>query len=260
MATGKQKIDIRRKKILELLRMEGKLSVTEIARVLNVTPMTIRTDLSILEQEGQLMRVQGGAVQVPNMVSTLTVDQGRAVASNAEQKLAIGTAVAKMVRDGDTLFINSGTTCEYIAGALSSRVNLNIVTNSLKVATRLGTVPSFRVLLIGGEINSQYGFTYGGDAQEQLGKYQADWALLSVDGVSATGGVTTHHAEEAIIDRLMIAAARQKVIVADAGKIGRAGFSRVCECTGELMLVTNDGGNKAAVAGLQECGMKITYA
>ena len=260
MTAGKLKIDIRRKKILELLRLEGKISVTDIANVLNVTPVTIRTDLSVLEQEGQLMRVQGGAVQVPQKVNTLTLEQSRAVVSNAEQKLAIGAAVAKMIQDGDTLFVNSGTTSEFIASALSTRINLNVVTNSLKVATRLGAVPSFRVLLIGGEINSQYGFTYGGDAQEQLSKYQADWALLSVDGVSAKGGVTTHHAEEAIIDRMMAAAARQKVIVADAGKIGRAGFSRVCECTGELMLVTNQGGDKTAVEELQECGMKIISA
>ncbi len=260
MTAGKLKIDIRRKKILELLRLEGKISVTEIADALNVTPVTIRTDLSVLEQEGQLMRVQGGAVQVPQKVSALTLEQSRAVVFNAEQKLTIGAAVAKMVQDGDTLFINSGTTSEFIAGALSTRINLNIVTNSLKVATRLGTIPTFRVLLIGGEINSQYGFTYGGDAQEQLSKYQADWAILSVDGVSAKGGVTTHHAEEAIIDRMMAASARQKVIAADAGKIGRAGFSRVCECNAELLLVTNRSEDISASEELQECGMKIIFA
>ena len=258
MTPGKLKIDIRRNKILELLRLEGKISVTEVAAVLDVTPVTIRNDLNILEQEGQLMRVQGGAVMVPGKTCAPAVEEST-VTVNAEQKLAIGAAVAQMVHDGDTLFINSGTTSEFIASALSARVNLNVVTNSLRVATILGSVPSFRVLLVGGEINAQYGFTYGGDAQEQLNKYKADWAILSVDGISAEFGITTHHAEEAIIDRMMIAAARQKVIAADSSKIGRAGFSRACEATSELLLVTN-GGDTEAVSQLQECGIEIIFA
>lgn len=260
MTTGKLKIDIRRKRILEFLRREGKIAVTEVAAALKVTPVTIRNDLDVLEQEGCLMRVQGGAVQIPGKAAARESGKSSAAPARAEEKRAIAAAVAQMVKDGDTLFINSGTTSECVADALSARMNLNIVTNSLKVATRLGTVPSFRVVLVGGEINAQYGFTCGGDAQEQLAKYQADWTILSVDGVSARGGITTHHAEEAIIDRIMVAGGRQLVVAADASKIGRAGFSRVCECTSELLLVTNRGENEAAAAELQECGVRIVLA
>ena len=203
MTAGKLKLDIRRKQILEYLRRQGKISVTEVADALKVTPVTIRNDLDVLEQEGCLMRVQGGAVQVPGKTTAFNAE-GIGASVHVEEKMAIGTAVAQIVKDGDTLFINSGTTCEYVADALSIRQNLNIVTNSLKVATKLGAVPSFRVVQIGGEINAQYGFTCGGDAQEQLEKYQADWTILSVDGISAKGGITTHHAEEAIIDRIMV--------------------------------------------------------
>lgn len=261
LLTGSRlKIDIRRNKILELLRTEGKVSVTDLSKVLNVTMVTIRNDLSILEQEGCLMRVQGGAVQVPNIVKDSDSMPSPQADACLEHKQAIGAAIARMVSDGDTLFINSGTTSEHIAEALSVRKNLNIVTNALKAATELGAVPSFRVFLVGGEINSQYGFTYGGDAQEQLSKYQADWAILSVDGVSARGGITTHHAEEAAIDRMMISGAKRRLIAADSGKIGRAGFSRVCACTEDLLLVTNPGGDAEAIASLQTCGMQIIYA
>lgn len=251
------KINIRRKKILEILRAEGRASVNRLSQQLRVTQVTIRHDLTCLEQQGQLIRVQGGAILPPAMTTAGAMGTGVA---NLSQKQAIGSAVAAMIRDGDTLFINSGTTSECIAQALFVRKNLNIVTNSLKVAGILGQIPSFRVLLVGGEINAQYEFTHGGDAQEQLGKYQADWAVLSVDGISAKGGITTHHAEEAIIDRMMVAAARHCLIAADSSKLGRAGFSRVCECGKGLRLVTNSDADEAAAVPLRDSGIEIVYA
>lgn len=256
MTGSKLKIDIRRRKILEQLRQDGKVSVIQLSELLNVTPVTIRNDLAILEQEHCLMRVQGGAVHIPDTGKEYHgMPQDDAF---EQQKKNIGNAVARMIRDGDTLFLNSGTTCEHVASALAIRRNLNIVTNSLQVAVQLGAVQSFRVLLVGGEINARFGFTHGGDAQEQLSRYQADWAILSVDGVSTQGGVTTHHAEEAVIDRMMSANAKQTLIAADTGKIGRAGFSRVCECDKRLNLVTHEGVNEESLEQLRRAGVKIT--
>lgn len=252
MTGGKLKIKIRRQQILRQLNRTGKVSVNELSAALQVTPATIRNDLTELEQQGLLLRVQGGAVPLPAAEASAGVAES---APNALQKQSIGAAVAGLVRDGDTLFINSGTTCEHIAAALRARKGLNVVTNALKVALELGSVPSFRVLLVGGEINAQYGFTHGGDAQEQLEKYRADWAILSVDGISHTG-VTTHHAEEAIIDRVMAAGAKQILVAADGSKIGRVGFSRVCASGPELTLVTDSGCDPDALAQLEQQGVR----
>ena len=161
-------------------------------------------------------------------------------------------------RDGDTLFINSGPTMQMVASALRSRKNLNVVTNSLNVAMDLGNVPGVRVVLLGGEINAQYSFTYGSDAQEQLSKYQADWAILSVDGISAGSGITTYHAEEAVIDRMMLRGAKQAMVVSDSSKIGRAGFTRVCACVPGMYLVT-DGGDSEALAAMASMGVRIVH-
>lgn len=256
MTGGKLKIDIRRKRILEQLRLEGKVSVTQMAQMLDVTPVTLRNDLTALEQEGQLVRIQGGAILKPGMevfsaVQPLTDETAR-------EKKAIALTAARLVKDGETLFINSGTTTEYVAEALTARRNLNVVTNSLAVAKKLGAVASIRVLLIGGEINAQYGFTHGGDAQVQLLHYQADWAILSVDGISAQGGITTYHAQEAVIDRMMIRSAKHTMIVADRRKVGRTGFARVCDCTEDICLVT-DGGDMNALAGLANAGLRIIH-
>ncbi len=230
----KLKLEARRKTILDTLQQTGKVSVAELSKQLDTTPITIRSDLNALAQDGLLIRVQGGAVSTPNAKSSANVQT-----ANYMEKKAIAEAVAELIQDGDTLFINSGTTMEQVASALEVRANLNIVTNSLSVATILGEIPSFRVILLGGEINSQYGFTHGGDALAQLEKYIANWAILSVDGVNVSCGLTTCHAEEAIIDRAMISNARKTMVAADHTKIGKAGFARVCDKLDNIHIVTN---------------------
>ena len=176
----------------------------------------------------------GGAV-LPNEETNPTFSP----INNREAKQEIATAVADFIQDGNTLFINSGTTTLLVAEALKTKKNLSIVTNSLPIATLLGKVPTFRVILLGGTFNTQYAFTYGTDTQEQLNRYGADWAILSVDGVSPDGDISTCHAEEAIIDRLMITRAKKVLIVADTTKIGRTGFSYVSRCDNKIKILTN---------------------
>lgn len=255
MAESKLKIDVRRNKILEQLRTEGKVSVSRLAVELGATPVTIRNDLTALERDGYLVRMQGGAVISHRSDSQLT---GSMTDEAFLQKQALAQQVAAMVVDGETLFFNSGTTTLHIARALKEKKYLNIVTNSLAIAMELGNTPTFNVLLLGGEINASYGFTAGGDTQEQLSKYRANWAILSVDGVSAEGGVTTCRPEEAIIDRLMMANARKRLIAATGNKIGIAGFSRICDCDESIQLITDSSCPKGALAELQERGVRIT--
>ena len=254
MAESKLKIDVRRKKILEQLRANGKVSVSQLAADLGATPVTIRNDLTALERDGYLVRMQGGAVIAPR-------PEPHFVTANEDatflRKQALAEEVAKMITDGQTLFFNSGTTTLHIALSLKGKKHLNIVTNSLAIAMELGNIPTFHVLLLGGEINASYGFTSGGDAQEQLSKYRADWAILSVDGVSAQGGITTCHSEEAIIDRLMMANAKKRLIAATGNKIGIAGFSRICDGDESIQLITDSTGERDALLALQERGVKV---
>ena len=254
MAESKLKIDVRRSKILEQLRAEGKVSVSRLAAQLGATPVTIRNDLTALERDGYLVRMQGGAV-ISHRLENHFVSESEDATFLRKQALA--EEVSKLISDGQTLFFNSGTTTHHIARALKSKKHLNIVTNSLAIAMELGNTPTFHVLLLGGEINASYGFTAGGDTQEQLSKYRADWAILSVDGVSAQGGITTCHPEEAILDRLMMANAKKILIAATGNKIGTAGFSRICDSDETIQLVTDATGDKDALLALQERSVRI---
>lgn len=253
MAESKLKIDVRRNKILEQLRNDGKVSVSRLAADLGATAVTIRNDLTALERDGYLVRMQGGAVIAHRAEPPFA---GQTDDAFNPRKYALAQEVAGMICDGQTIFFNSGTTTLHIARALKEKKHLNIVTNSLAIAMELGNTATFQVLLLGGNINASYGFTSGGDALEQLGKYRADWAILSVDGVSAQDGITTYHPEEAPIDRLMMANAHRRLIAATGNKIGRAGFSRICDSDESIQLITDSTCDPDAYLALQELGVQ----
>lgn len=254
MATGKLKIDIRRQTIMEQLNREGMVQVSQLSEKLGITPATIRNDLDMLASEGQLERIQGGAIRK-------TADGWSGNPAPAQQgKRAIAEAVLSYIHNGDTLFINSGMTTMAVAEVLCLRKKLNIVTNSLAVANYLAHQADMRLILLGGELNANYGFTYGGDALEQLNRYQPQWSILSVDGVHPEHGITTYHADEAMIDRTMIARAQKTIIVADHRKIGRVGFSHICGVDKNQLLITDTGCEEIVLERIRDQGAAVHVA
>ncbi len=240
------KIDMRRKKILDLLAQNGEVRIGELAEMFDTTEVTIRSDLSTLESDGYLQRVTGGAVQtVRNLYNLDYIHRSR---NNLEFKRAVGMAAAERIHDGETLMINAGVTTSAVASILKSKRNLSIVTNSLTVAMELGTVQTFRVILLGGNINVQYAFTYGSDALEALEHYRADHAILSIDGIKADAGLTTYHAEEATLDRAMMRRVCATIVVADYTKIGHESFASVSALNQSIELITNECANKEQIA------------
>ncbi len=174
-------------------------------------------------------------------------------------KKAIAAAAADMVRDGDTLFINSGTTTYFTAVELKKRKNINVVTNSISVAIELGGLPTFRVILLGGDISAQYSFTYGEDVKDQISRYRADWAILSVDGICPGVGLTTYHAEESVIDRIMMDRSREAIIVADSTKLGRESFSRISDLKNVGVWITDRNADSQLVEQITQEGVRVVF-
>ncbi len=249
------KIDERRRKILEILRRDGQVKVSELSSFFDVSAVTIRSDLDILGQDGFLERTQGGAIQT--VKNFYNFEFQRRKQENMEQKKLIAATAADLICDGETLLINSGTTTYYTAVELKRHKNLNIVTNSISVAIELGAHPTFRVILLGGDINAQYSFTYGKDAQEQLGRYKADKVILSVDGVCKDGGLTTYHAEEAVINNTMIERARETIIVADSSKFDHESFAFITQFEKAHYWVTDSLLSRDAIKTVEKLGIKV---
>ena len=256
MSDEKLKIDARRSRIIDILNRDGQVRIADLSRELSATSVTIRYDLDALERDGYLERTQGGATQTS--LNCFNRECIRKKKENAAAKKKIARAAADLIEDGDTILINSGTTTYFIAAALKQKRNLRIVTNSLTVAIELGSAPTFHVVLLGGEINSHDSFTYGSDVLEQLGRYRARYAILSIDGVCADGRVSTLHAEEALVERMMIERANETVIVADKGKLGREGFLHVCTLDAGSRLVTERGADPGIIRALKQKDIKVT--
>jgi DeoR/GlpR family transcriptional regulator of sugar metabolism len=253
------KIDQRRKRILDILSRDGQVWVSELSAALETTPVTIRNDLAALGEEGHLERINGGALKRTRNI--LNREGLSRMSGNREAKMRIAAAACELIRDGETLFINSGTTAYYTALELKRRKSLNVVTNSIPIALELGDVPSFRLILLGGDINAQYSFTYGNNVVEQLRQFRANKTILSMDGVRPDVGLTTYHAEEAVVNRVMMERSEETIIVADQSKLGYESFSFVSDLSSVSCLVTDvKEGENPLMEELKNAGLRIIMA
>lgn len=248
-------IEERRNKIMEILTQQGKVRVTELSRLFGISEVTIRNDLSELENIGLLERVHGGAVSTYRAYYDMSLHER--MKTNEEQKRKIASEVASMISDGDSIMVNSGTTALFAVQELKNVRNLTIVTNSISIAQEVGHYKNFHVILLGGNLNSQYQFTYGDDTINQLKRYKAGKLILSVDGVSAEEGITTYLHLEAEVYRQMMARANKTIVVADYTKIGRSSFAFIDSIDSVDCLVTNSSANQDEIRAITERGVEI---
>lgn len=252
---GELDVDQRREKILELVSIRNKVKVSELSRIFGTSEVTIRSDLSELEAAGLLERVHGGAVSTYRTYYNMTFNDR--MKTNADEKRRIAASVAAQVADGDTLLMSSGTTTLYLARELKNARNVTVVTNSLAIAQEVGLFRDILVIMLGGNLNAQYLFTYGDDTLNQLRQYKADRLFLSVDGVSPEDGITTYHHLEAEVNRQMIARAKRTIIVADHTKIGRTGFAHIDSLDNIDCLVTSSLADSEALQAIRERGIEV---
>lgn len=248
-------VDERRSKIIEILNRDGKVKVAELSRIFSISEVTIRNDLSGLEATGALERIHGGALVTGRAYYNMSLHER--MKTNEEEKRRIGKLTASMISDGDTVFINSGTTTLYAVQEMKNIKNLTIVTNSLAIAQDAGCQKNINIILLGGNLNAQYQFTYGDDTVQQLRKYKADKLILSVDGVNSEDGITTYHHQEAEVNRQMIARVNKTLIVADFSKIGRISFAHIDSIDSTDILISNINASQEEITAIREKGVEV---
>lgn len=248
-------IDLRRKRILELLAVGGRVKVAELSKIFGISEVTIRADLSELESEGMLERVHGGAVSTNKAYNLLSFTER--ITHYEAEKRAIAAAAAAQVSDNDTVMINAGTTTYFVAQELKKFQSLKVVTNSVAVADELSSLPNYTVILLGGSYDSRYRFTYGEDALAQLRRYRTDKLIVSVDGVSAEFGYTTFHHQESAICRAMLESGGRSFVIADYSKIGRGNFAAIAGIEASDCIITNVTANQSEIDAITERGVEI---
>ena len=158
--------DKRREHIISLIHQNGTVKVADLSEEYGISEVSIRKDLEALEAEGHLKRVHGGAVGLNKLY--VNMDLSERYKTNSQAKKNLATYVADFIEDNDTIFMNAGTTLTYVLRAIRGKKNISLVTNSIQNATEAALYADFNVILLGGEVDSKYQFTYGPDAEKQL--------------------------------------------------------------------------------------------
>lgn len=248
-------VEKRRAEIVELLQKNGSVRVAELSKLYSVSEVTVRSDLEYLESQGQLSRVHGGAVGTGKLYANM--DLSERYMTNAQSKRALATVAADLIENNDTIMMNAGTTLAYVLHCIQGKKNVSIVTNSVQNALEISSYPGVNVILLGGEIDTKYQFTYGNDATSQLERYHANKCILSVDGIDKRDGLTLYYANESGIVRGMIESSDKVIVVADSSKLGRSAFSRVADLDDVDILVTGKKDGSEEIEALLEMGKEV---
>lgn len=247
--------EARREQIIELVRENGKVKVSDLSEKYGISEVSVRKDLEILEAEGHLSRVHGGAVGLNKLY--VNMDLSERFRTNASAKKRLADYIATLIEDNDTLMMNAGTTLTYVLRAIRDKKNISIVTNSVQNATEAALYSSFNVILLGGELDSKYQFTYGDDALRQLDNYHATKCILSVDGISSAAGLTLYYSNEAALAKKMIECSGQVIVAADSSKLGKNVFAKIADASKTDILVTTKSDNLSELERLKKLGTKI---
>lgn len=225
----------RQRQILAQLQTEEEVTVRTLAERLGASEITIRRDLNQLAEAGKLIRTHGGAL----------LPDGSTFAGKSErqsvEKARIGELAASFVEEGDTLFLDCGSTVLTLAPHLKKFRRLKIITNSLPVVSVLLEAPHLSVNLVGGELDPLRKAIHGTMALEHIARYHADKAFIGTDGLSLVNGLTAQSEIEASLSRALIDHADHTFLLADAGKFERNSYLRYAPLSAVFRILTDPG-------------------
>lgn len=253
----------RQAQISQRLSARGSVTVTELSRELKSSEVTIRKDLTEMENRGLLKRVSGGAVPVWEQEGEDPLFRHVPKVKNLALKHAVAREAAAFIDSGDSLIITSGATPHLTALYAQESTNLKIVTDSFYVAGDLCRRQDYQIILLGGELHTGSFFVHGRDAVRQASRYMADKAILTMDGVDPQAGLTTLRVEGADTLKSILERARFRIIVADITKIGKESFCHIGPITIADVLVTNetrDPEKLRLLKQIEEAGVIVKFA
>jgi DeoR family fructose operon transcriptional repressor len=238
----------------ELIRGSGVIRVEEICRRLDISPATVRRDLDQLEAAGAIRRVHGGAVSVESRLEEPLFDDKASIA--AREKNRIAEAALKFVENGDTIYLDGGSTVLEFARLLRERTNITVVTNSLRAAHELaGRGP--RLILIGGELRRLSQTMVGPLTRFALQELHVDKAFMGTIGLTLKEGLTTTDPSEAFTKEFVMSRARQVILLADSAKAGKVSFARAGKIENVHVLITDKQLDKTFAKELTKTGIKL---
>ncbi|MFF5052765.1 DeoR/GlpR family DNA-binding transcription regulator [Micromonospora sp. NPDC000663] len=248
-------------RLLEMVAVEGQLDIESTARELGVSTATIRRDFDELATQQLVTRTRGGVV-VTNVSYDLPL-RYKAV-RQASEKQRIAAAALALIPAGSTVGLNGGTTTTEVARALALRTDpdgalsaATVVTNALNIAHELIVRPHIRVVLTGGTARTQSYELVGRIAETMLASVALDVVVLGVDAIDHQHGASAHNDGEAAVNHVMVTSAARTIVVADASKLGRRSFNRICPLGAIDTLVTDRSADPRQVSLVEQAGVTV---
>lgn len=245
----------RQREILKIIETTGKAEVSMLAARFEVAEMTIRRDLSELGKRGLLERVHGGALIQNERKGTESPVYERLL-ERLEIKQMIGREAVKLIKDGDRIFLGSGSTTMAVAEALSEHRNVTVYTNALNIADALFHYP-IKVNVLGGSLRRSELSLIGDVTEKAIQSIRVDKVIIGISGIDPVKGLTSDHMEELLTDQAILSISKTIIIVADNSKIGRVAAIRTAPITSVRQLITNKGGPKDVLEAIRQMGVKV---
>lgn len=247
----------RRALILRLLEQKEEVLVTQLSKDTGISEVTIRKDLTILQNRNLLVRTRGGAMRKP--VENLNEDTSIATKRmfNFKEKARIGEEAAKLINEGDFIMLDSGTTTLEVARHLDKFQHLHIVTNAMNIATELMAYKRFEVVLLGGNVRVNSHSTVGPLALSVLRNFSRYKLFLGVDSFSIEHGVSTPNLEEALLNQVMIQQADKVIAVFDSSKFNKRSFVHIADARELDCIITDRAIPTGMGAKLKAAGVEV---
>jgi len=242
--------------VASFVRLNGYVRISELAQVVGVSEITIRRDLKKLALEGHLRSVPGGAT--PDGITGSMITFKREVGLHRAEKMAIGKAAAALVKDGDSVLFDGGSSTYFVARALVGRA-IHVFTNSLPVAEVFSADSRVDVILLGGVLYPATGMTLGTISESQLKSFHPKWLFMGVGGIEP-GGFSNSNLPLVSTERVMMETAENVVIVADSSKFGRQALARLGILKDADYLVTDSGIPPSARKWIREAGVELVIS
>lgn len=246
----------RHSRILALLQQNGSISVAQLSERFRVSEVTIRKDLSFLEQQKKLYRTHGSAILISPYISDRHVNEKEK--KNVAEKQAIGAAAAALIEQNDSIIIASGTTMAFLAREIKPEGRLTVITAAVPVTQILSQDPDIDVIQLGGITRTSSVSVVGPFAEQMLRNFNCSKLFIGVDGIDPEFGLTTTNMLEASLNRAMIEAAQKVVVLADSSKFGRRGFSKICDLESVDRIITDSNIQPLYLEQLRERGIEVT--
>jgi DeoR family transcriptional regulator, aga operon transcriptional repressor len=248
----------RRRAIIDLVNRDGRVLVRQLAKKFNTSQVTIRQDLEALHGRGLVHRTHGGALPVRS-AALLDPSLHEKEKLYRKEKQRIAASAARLVKEGQSVVLDSGSTTTATARALRDFRQLTIITNAVNIAAELAG-SSIEVILTGGNLREKSFSLVGPLAEATLRHLSADLLFLGVDGFDVRFGITTPNLLEAKVNRVMMRIARRTVVVCDSSKFGSRMLSLIAPPSAVHEIITDRGISDTDLKELQEAGIQVTVA